>query len=144
MGDILDDISKRMVSRYSDRYKKMGYDVKTLGWGSKEQQLARFSEIIISDLILEGKDLLDIGCGFGDLGNFLTGKNIKLNHYTGWDLNPDLINEARRIWKDSQHFAFDVRNIATMESQEPVADIGVMLGVLNLNFRDEINNYDYA
>jgi len=144
MDDLIDDISRRMISRYTERYKKLGYDVKTLGWGSKEQQLARFAEIICGDIDFTDKSLVDIGCGFGDLANFLTKRNIKFKNYLGWDLNPDLINEARTMWKDQGQFSFDVMNIAAIEESKPVADIGIMLGVLNLNFRDEIDNYDYA
>jgi SAM-dependent methyltransferase len=144
MGDIIDDISKRMISRYSERYKKLGYDVKTLGWGSKEQQFARFAQIVSSDVDFADKSLLDIGCGFGDLANFLAKGNIRFSNYLGWDLNPDLVNEARTIWKDQGQVSFDVKNIAAIEESKPVADIGIMLGVLNLNFRNEIDNYDYA
>lgn len=144
MDNIIHDISKKMISRYSDRYKKLGYDVKTLGWGTKEQQLARFAEVICADIDLTGKHLLDIGCGFGDLANFLVQQKIKFNTYTGWDLNPDLIREARSIWKNTAQCSFDVRNIASIEENKPITEIGIMLGVLNLNFGEEINNYDYA
>lgn len=144
MGDIIDDISKRMVSRYSDRYKKLGYDVKTLGWGSKDQQLARFAQVADCRLDLTNKHLLDIGCGFGDLANFLIDSGINFKTYKGWDLNPDLINEARTVWKAASNFSFDVQNIASFESLTTVADVGIMLGVLNLNFKEEIDNYEYA
>jgi hypothetical protein len=68
MDKIIHDISERMVTRYSDRYKKLGYDVKTLGWGSKEQQLARFEQTVKGDgeIDFTAKTILDIGCGFGD------------------------------------------------------------------------------
>src|SRR5688572_32700875 len=91
MDEIIDDISRRMISRYSERYKKLGYDVRTLGWGTKEQQIARFEQVIESGIDLSHKHVLDIGCGFGDLANFLIQKRISFKHYTGWDLNPDLI-----------------------------------------------------
>ncbi len=133
-----------MILRYSDRYKKLGYDVKTLGWGTKEQQLKRFEAVLTGDVSLAKKTIIDIGCGFGDFANFLFQHEIEFNSYTGWDLNPDLINEAKNVWKDVPHLYFDVKNIATLEKQQPVADIGIMLGLLNLNFKNQINNYDYA
>jgi SAM-dependent methyltransferase len=145
MDEIIQDISKRMISRYSERYKKLGYDVRTLGWGTKEQQLSRFEQVIKDGFDLQNKHVLDVGCGFGDLANFLLQKNITFKHYTGWDLNPDLINEARSIWKDVPNVSFDIRNIASLEENEPFeVDIAIMLGVLNLNFKEEINNYDYS
>jgi SAM-dependent methyltransferase len=145
MDEIIDDISKRMISRYSERYKKLGYDVRTLGWGTKAQQVARFEQVIKSGIDLIDKHVLDVGCGFGDLANFLIQKKISFKHYTGWDLNPDLINEAKNIWKDIPNVSFDVKNIASLEAPgRAEADIAIMLGVLNLNFKEELNNYEYS
>jgi predicted alpha/beta hydrolase len=55
-------IYEETVERYSNRYKKLGYDVKTLGWGSVEQQEYRFSQTL--DIDFKDKSIVDIGCGF--------------------------------------------------------------------------------
>jgi SAM-dependent methyltransferase len=116
---IINELSEGMVSRYSERYKKMGYDVKTLGWGSREQQIFRFHQVLQSGIALSGKSVIDIGCGFGDFGKFLLEQNIQFSQYFGWDINPDLIAEA-------------------------TADVGVMMGVLNLDFKNRIDNFEYS
>jgi len=144
MDDIIDDISKGMISRYSERYKKLGYDVKTLGWGTKEQQNYRFSQVLKGDVDFTDRKVLDIGCGFGDLGSFLLANNVDFKEYVGWDLNPDLINEANSIWKSYKKLSFEVENIASLKPNGTVADIGIMLGVLNLNFKDKMDNYEYS
>jgi len=136
----LKQISKSTIDRYSERYKKLGRDVKTLGWGSDEQQRYRFNQVF-RVLNLDGKHVLDIGCGFGDFYTLCSELDYKLCHYTGWDINPDLINEAKNQNKEC---SFDVVNIAESKILSPVADVGVMLGVLNLNFKDKFNNLEFS
>lgn len=144
MLNSIDKISEQMVERYSTRYSKMGYDVKTLGWGSLDQQQYRFSQAL-KDINLDNKTLLDIGCGFGDLLAMCIANNNKLNKYIGWDINNDLITEATKIWKESKiETSFEVSNISKTRLTSPIADIGIMLGVLNLNLNGEIDNYEYS
>jgi SAM-dependent methyltransferase len=144
MDSLLREISENMMSRYSERYKKLGYDVKTLGWGSKEQQTKRFDQVLKTGISIQDKTLLDIGCGFGDLAKHLLDNSIRFKSYLGWDLNHDLIDEARTIWKTIEIVNFDVQDISRVETNIPVANIGVMLGVLNLNLKNKIDNYVYA
>jgi hypothetical protein len=84
MKEKLKNISSNMIKRYSDRYNKLGYDVKTLGWGNKLH-----------------KDNID--CHF-DVYNVLDDSGI--------------INNC--------------------------VDIAYLIGVLNLNFKNEIDNYEYS
>jgi SAM-dependent methyltransferase len=145
MNSKIDEISKMMIERYSSRYKEMGCDVKTLGWGSKQQQEYRFNQGVSSINFDEFKTILDIGCGFGDLFALLLAENKKISHYTGWDINKDLISEAKKIWeKVDVSNSFEVINLANHTIDKPVADIGLMLGVLNLNFNDDYDNYTYS
>ena len=102
MKQKLENISANMVKRYSDRYNKLGYDVKTLGWGSKAQQYHRFENALNSGLDLENKSILDIGCGFGYFFIYLKNKKINFSHYTGADINSDLINEAKNVHKNNK------------------------------------------
>jgi SAM-dependent methyltransferase len=140
----LDEISELMISRYSKRYKELGYDVKTLGWGSKEQQVYRFEQTLPALGETEGKTLIDIGCGFGDYYAFLFAENQKLEKYYGWDINPDLIEEATRIWEKDPKANFETVNISSPVSPAVVADKVVMLGVLNLNLEGRMDNYNYS
>jgi SAM-dependent methyltransferase len=145
MDNSLENISKSMIERYSNRYNKLGYDIKTLGWGSKEQQEYRFRQAIDEISFETPKSVLDIGCGFGDLLALLIAEDKSIKEFTGWDINPDLIGEANNIWKNSSvKNQFAVVNLATYASNETVADIGFMFGVLNLNLQDQFDNYAYS
>jgi len=141
------NFKKKIIERYSNRYNKLGYDVKTLGWGSEGQQSYRFDQSINGVLFRNESVILDIGCGFGDFLNFLKIKNKPFSKYIGWDLNPDLINEANNLWdkNDEKEVVFEVQDIQSIEIKKtPVANIGFMHGVLNLKLDDGIDNWEYT
>jgi SAM-dependent methyltransferase len=140
MSNDLYNISKATIARYSERYNKLGKHVHTLGWGSKDQQFQRFSQVLRT-VSLEKKTVLDIGCGFGDFLASCESADCKLKHYIGWDINPDLIAEAKKQHLSSDFF---VLNLAEQEKLEAVAEVGVMLGVLNLNFNETYNNMEFS
>lgn len=145
MTSPLEEISKSMIERYSNRYNQMGYDVKTLGWGSKEQQEHRFRQAINSINFEHSKSILDIGCGFGDLFALLLADKKPINKFIGWDINSDLIGEANKIWQSTEvPNEFKVVNLANHICEKPLADIGFMFGVLNLNLKDNFDNYTYS
>ena len=144
MNKLLKEISENMVSRYSERYSQLGYNIKTLGWGSKQQQEYRFSQSLCAVSSYKDKHVLDIGCGFGDYYKFLKKVGSQPKLYTGYDLNPDLINEAKKQNDLDSSVNFHVSNIFEREIYEPQADIVVMFGVLNLAFFGVIDNYEYS
>jgi len=140
MKDILSEIAKSTVTRYSDRFKKLGRNVRALGWGSDEQQHFRFEQVR-RGIPLEGKSVLDIGCGFGDLLSYCLDAGCKPENYTGWDINSELISEAKQQHPES---TFTVLNLAERDGINAVAQVGVMLGVLNFNFKDTYDNKSFS
>lgn len=140
----LKSISEAMIDRYSKRLDTLGYDVKTLGWGSVEQQEYRFAQTVSSEINFRSKSILDIGCGFGDYYKFLEKNNVPVKDYQGLDINPNLIAEANEIYKNDDRVNFKVSNVIEEKSNDPIADVGVMLGVLNLNLKEKYDNYEYS
>jgi ubiquinone/menaquinone biosynthesis C-methylase UbiE len=64
-----------------------------LGWEDRESQFKRFQ--VLTDYIdLEGKKILDVGCGMGHLVEHLNNNNIQSN-YTGLDLLSTMVNQAQ-------------------------------------------------
>jgi SAM-dependent methyltransferase len=139
----LNQISQNTIDRYSTRYNQFGLDIKTLGWGSKEQQYYRFLNTLnASDFT--NKSILDIGSGFGDYSNFLNDEKIEIKSYEGWDINSDLIDESNKN-KLSDH-TFKVFNLSTdnLDDYKNKYNIAVMLGLLNFNLKDEQTNLEYS
>jgi len=130
------ELSESVIARYSDRYNKFGTGVKALGWGSVEQQTYRFMQALQAENFSQ-KSILDIGCGFGDFLSACIDNNIEISNYIGWDINPDLIREARKQHPTS---SFSVMDLSNFNDVVIVAEVGLMLGVLNLNFQDKFDN----
>lgn len=138
----INQISQNTIERYTKRYDSFGKDIKTLGWGSEEQQIYRF-ENTIQAADFSNKSILDIGCGFGDYSKFLKKNSINIKSYTGWDINPVLIDEANNKASESAFLVFNLAN-DPIESYVNKYDIGVMLGVLNFNLGLTSVNWEYS
>lgn len=77
---------------YSQRYREYGVGLNALDW-SPEGQRKRF-EVLASAGDMHGKRVLDLGCGFGDLYDFLEARFGDI-FYTGLDMMEPFIEAAR-------------------------------------------------
>lgn len=84
-----------IIELYKKRYNFFGYSPKSLLWDKGKQEV-RF-DILTSLYNFDGKSVLDIGCGFGDLNKILHQK-CKRYEYVGIDLVADFINKAKELY----------------------------------------------
>jgi SAM-dependent methyltransferase len=115
---------KRLVRLYEDRYCELGYNVKTVGWGSVESQQLRF-RILTEIANLNGSSVCDLGCGFGDLYPFLT-KHFHGFGYTGIDVAPSLVNEARRRYVGGEFLCRDILDYKRPPAYDYVLSSGAL------------------
>ncbi len=101
-----DDDKRRIVERYGERFKQHGVDLKTLNTGAGNKH-RRQHEVHASIGPLEGKTVLDIGCGLAHYYDFLRGKGVSVN-YVGYDIVPPFINVNRERFPEA---TFEVRDI---------------------------------
>jgi len=116
---------------YNERFEHFGRDLRTVGWGSHADQALRF-DVLFRGLDPEGKTILDVGCGLGDLIPFLqerTGGNFS---YIGIDIAERLVEDARNLYggEDRLFFHGDV-----FLENLPEVDISILSGALS--FRAE-------
>jgi SAM-dependent methyltransferase len=90
----MDPVDKEQtIRRYEQRAEELGPTAQALGWRDRAQQELRFGIIAgIDDL--DGKSVLDVGCGFGDFYDYLVA-NGKQARYVGVDISPKLLAVAR-------------------------------------------------
>lgn len=98
--------NERNVRLYSERLARHGYDVKALGWGSRESQATRFA--VLSEVgKMGGRSILDVGCGLGDLYAWMKGRRFRVS-YLGLDITPGMVEKARARFPKAQFRVCDV------------------------------------
>jgi SAM-dependent methyltransferase len=132
-------IERAAIDRYVARFRRFGPDPRSLGWDNQANQWIRFRAV--TELVdLRSRRVLDIGCGFADLYGFLREGGVEPASYLGVDINSVLLEVAASRFPQGR---YERRNILLEPFREPVADVGVMLGLLNFRLQ-EMDNYDYA
>lgn len=127
----MDEQEKRETrERYDQRLKEFGHDPRALGW-HKRQHLLRY-EVLLSHWHLDGADLLDFGCGFGDMHAYCQSSGRAGVRYHGLDLNPSLIEEGRRRHPGVDLFARD----ALTEGLPETYDVILASGIYNFRLKD--------
>ena len=128
----------RIQELYEQRFQQFGRDVRTVGWGSIDDQILRF-EVLFRELDPRGKTILDVGCGLADLIPFLEARTGGDFAYVGIDVTPSLIADASARYR-GERFRFAVGSVLTVPDLHNI-DISVLSGALS--FRTQ-NNESYA
>lgn len=103
----MDDLSKEYVtSFFSKRLHRFGDTPEALAW-SAGGQIERYQSLLDIDTGIDGRKVLDFGCGTGGLYAFLRDQRIHVN-YTGVDINKELISVAQKKYPECRFRAFDI------------------------------------
>ena len=121
---------RRAISRYDQRLSELGPTVQALGWRDRPQQDLRFRVLADIDSLV-GKSVLDVGCGYGDLLDYLVARGERPG-YVGVDINSRLLDIAR---KRHPGVRFEQRDILLDVPSERF-DYVVESGVLNHKSKD--------
>lgn len=111
------------IERYARRLNELGPTVQALGWRDEAQQALRFAVLAeVGDL--DGKSVLDVGCGFGDFYGYLKEAGVTA-HYTGIDISPEVLAEARERHADAHFEQIDLLADTFDERFDYVLESGV-------------------
>src|SRR3989344_7441211 len=125
--DLLDNLAS--TESYPDALKKYGESPKALHWTNYRSTAVRFRELV-ADLDVEGKTILDAGCGMGDLLPFIYARSTNFT-YLGVDVTPEFISIAKKRYEGENFKVFDP---FTKNSRE-LGNFDIVLsgGVMNAN-----------
>ncbi len=104
---------------------------KRVGWNTAQSQRVRF-EALASVGPLKGAKVLDVGCGLGAFWGYLKEKGAGVD-YTGVDLFPNVIREARKLYPDAK---FQARRILSRPFPAGSFDYSFLSGVFNVKVKD--------
>ncbi len=114
---------------YEDKVRRFGYDHRGLGFRTRSSQEKRFEALVqVGDL--HGRRVLDVGCGFGDLLQFLLARDIH-PIYTGIDICAPMIARCQQRFPVSAGL-FLVDDVLEHRPEEPY-DFVVASGLFGLH-----------
>lgn len=132
---------------YSDRIvgveDKNSYErrAKQVGWKSYEVQCLAFKTATDSSQFnwKNITNVLDIGCGYGTLVEYLREERSFLGKYTGIEILPEFLKEAKKLYGSDPRNQFIRGNFFTQKWEEKY-DVVISLGILSVNY-DWSNEY---
>lgn len=122
-------------SYFDKRIQEHGASPRGSDWNSEASQNVRFDQLL---KVVEAQSfsLLDYGCGYGALADYLAVKNLDVD-YSGYDILESAIETARKA-----HAGKSRRSFFTDKSQLPTCDYTVASGIFN--FRGEQSFEDWT
>jgi SAM-dependent methyltransferase len=104
---------------------------KRVGWKTIESQRVRFEALTWVAPMKKSK-ILDVGCGLGAFWGYLKEQEIPV-HYTGIDLFPNVIQEAKKLYPDAH---FEARHLLARPYPARSFDYSFLSGVFNVKVQD--------
>lgn len=117
-----------MAKRYDELVRRFGYDYRACDWGSSASQQRRF-EVLAAVADLNGRSVLDVGCGLADFATYLSSAEGRsgVPRYTGLDISQEMIRHARERGPD-----LDIRQGNILDDGLETFDIVVGSGIFTL------------
>lgn len=124
-----DGILREVSSYYSARLREHGSTPRGVDWNSAESQQLRFRQLT---RLFEGAsrvELLDYGCGYGALLDFLLGAGVEVG-YAGFDVAEQMVATARErhAGADRVRFSSDAASLVPVEYVVASGVFNVKLG----------------
>jgi SAM-dependent methyltransferase len=116
-------------SYYDARICSCGDDRELLGWENREAQYRRF-QVLTDHFDLNGKSLLDVGCGLCGLQRYLVERGVEPD-YTGTDILGEMVEMAKERNPGAKIHHTDV--FSEHSRVNGVFDIVYSSGIFNLN-----------
>lgn len=123
----MDELAREYVIAFYNRtLRSFGDSPESLGW-TPEGQRAHYDAMLNIAPGIEGRKVLDFGCGKGDFYHFLKDKGIE-THYTGFDINENLIALAGQKFPEVRFEVFNIEQDTISEEFDYI----FLCGVFNL------------
>ena len=121
-------------SYFDKRMREHGASPRGSDWNSETSQNTRFDQL---QKVIEAQScsLLDYGCGYGALADFLETKGFDVDYY-GYDILESAIETARKV-----HMNKPRRVFFTDKSQLPICDYAIASGIFNFRGEQSFENW---
>lgn len=132
-------IISNVAGYYSDKIKSYGASPLGVDWKSKESQETRFKQLL---KVCEHEtifSIIDFGCGYGYLTEYMLARNLNFSRYVGFDISADMIRVAMSKYSHYENVEFTSEPTVTH-----ISDYLVASGIFNVKLsysQQEWENY---
>jgi SAM-dependent methyltransferase len=104
-----DDYKQKNQDIFNRRFQGVDQEGYDIFWRGKEAQTQRFKTLVSLGSygqdkslpeLYQGKSILDIGAGYGDLADYLKQQNVDISKYVGIDIVPKIVDIAKQKHPD--------------------------------------------
>ena len=95
-----------LINHYRSLFHYHGPNYRAVQWSSTDAQIGRFS--VLSELVHSSYAVMDVGCGLGDLLNYLRYEKEFTGRYLGLDFVPEFIDYARERTVTDRQASFEI------------------------------------
>lgn len=122
----LDEIQIKLNNYFTEKLEQHGATAKGVDYNGEQAQQIRFAELIRIINPASPFSIIDYGCGFGAMFDFLQAREWTFDYY-GVDLIEKMVIAGRETHRDfpNAHFTTDEKTL-------PVADYLVAAGIFNI------------
>jgi SAM-dependent methyltransferase len=115
------EIERRVAEYYADKLRTHGATHRGVDWSTRESHELRHEQFL--RVLRPGDSVLDYGCGYGSLGEYLAAAEIPF-HYEGYDVAPEMVAVARERHPDWSFTA--------VRDELERADVAIASGIFNV------------
>ena len=86
---------------YTNKIKKHGVSAEGVDWNSEQSQELRFKQLLKLSEMKGDFSVLDYGCGYGALLDYMNKRTDFNFKYLGYDISKDMLKEAKNIFGEN-------------------------------------------
>lgn len=131
----IDLTRRRLVDYFTEKFDAFGPSPKGVDYNGPEAQAIRFEQLIKVIDPSRPFSVIDYGCGYGALFDFIYKKGWEFKYY-GIDLIEKMVSAGRELHKDSPNAHFSVR-----EGDVPACDYLLAGAIFNIKLDSAYNEW---
>jgi SAM-dependent methyltransferase len=127
------NILEQVNEYYTDKVIQHGTTPQGVDWNGTESQNLRFQ--VLSNVIEESSfSVLDYGCGFGSLQQYLKEQHKNSFYYFGFDISAEMIEKAKSLNLPNSFFSTDIADFSP-------CDYVIASGIFNVRLQNDAEDW---
>jgi len=123
---------------FENTLKVHGLTAKGVDWNSDQARALRFEQLIKIIQTTQSFSLLDYGCGYGALVDYLRKASLNFQKYIGYDILPAMVTEAKKLYREDEGIQF-----TTNLNEVPRVDYAIACGVFNIKLDASLDDWTH-